>query len=96
VIPRSGYRADDMLDDVEVALPGENPSAEVRMAAIVHGHTLDDDCCTAAVQNPSAEGFGASDALARAAAEVRERRGVYRLATARSDARHFAPATSAA
>ena len=37
VIPRSGYRATDMLDDVAVPLPGENPSAEVRMAAIVHG-----------------------------------------------------------
>jgi len=36
-IPRSGYRATDMLDDVAVPLPGENPSAEVRMAAIVHG-----------------------------------------------------------
>jgi len=31
-----------MLDDVGVPLPGENPSAEVRMAAIVHGHELDD------------------------------------------------------
>jgi Domain of unknown function (DUF222)/HNH endonuclease len=41
-IPRSGYRAADMLDDVGVPLPGENPSAEVRMAAIVHGHELDD------------------------------------------------------
>jgi hypothetical protein len=36
VIPRSGYRAADMLDEVAVPLPGENPSAEVRMAAIVH------------------------------------------------------------
>jgi hypothetical protein len=26
-----------MLDDVAVPPPGENPSAEVRMAAIVHG-----------------------------------------------------------
>jgi hypothetical protein len=38
VIPRSGYRAADMLDEVAVPLPGENPSAEVRMAAIVHGY----------------------------------------------------------
>ena len=37
VIPRSGYRAADMLDEVAVPLPGENPSAEVRMAAIVRG-----------------------------------------------------------
>ena len=34
VIPRSGYRAQDMLDEVAVRLPGENPSAQVRMAAI--------------------------------------------------------------
>ncbi len=47
-IPRSGYRADDMLDDVAVALPGENTSTEVRMAAIVHAYTLDDE--------PSAQG----------------------------------------
>jgi hypothetical protein len=37
VIPRAGYRAEDMLDDVAIALPGANPSAEGRMAAIVHG-----------------------------------------------------------
>ena len=30
VIPQSGYRADDVLDDVAVASPGANPSAEVR------------------------------------------------------------------
>jgi hypothetical protein len=40
VIPRSGYRANDMLDDVAVPLPGENPSAEARIAAIVHGFAL--------------------------------------------------------
>jgi hypothetical protein len=28
VIPRSGYRAADMLDEIAVPLPGENPSAE--------------------------------------------------------------------
>jgi hypothetical protein len=48
VIPRSGYRADDMLDDVAIAPPGENASAQVRMAAIVHAYALDDE--------PSAEG----------------------------------------
>ncbi len=36
VIPRSGYRAADMLDDIAITRPSENPSAEVRMAAIVH------------------------------------------------------------
>ena len=44
VIPRSGYRADDMLDEAEVPLPGENPSVEARMAAIVHAYELDDEC----------------------------------------------------
>jgi hypothetical protein len=42
VIPRCGYRPEDMLDDVAVPLPGWNPSAEVRMAAIVHAHELAD------------------------------------------------------
>jgi hypothetical protein len=42
VIPRCGYRPEDMLDDVAVPLPGWNPSAEVRMAAIVHAYELAD------------------------------------------------------
>jgi hypothetical protein len=41
-----------MLDDVAVPLPGANPSAEARMAAIVHGFELDDEPSW----NPSAEG----------------------------------------
>jgi hypothetical protein len=65
-----------MLDDVEIALPGENPSAEVRMGAIVHAYELDDRPCTVTVQNPSAEGFAFAD---RCNNQVREGRGVYRL-----------------
>jgi hypothetical protein len=71
VIPRSGYRAADMLDDVAVALPGGNPSAEVRMAAVVHGYELDDERSAwpgAAIpaapnssENPSAEGLAHGD-----------------------------------
>ena len=71
MIPRSGYRAADMLDDVAVPLPGEKPSAEVRMAAIVHGYELDDEPWRVSVEglvdgsaipsdssgDPSAEGF---------------------------------------
>ncbi len=53
MIPRSGYRAADMLDDVAVPLPGENPSAEVRMAAIVHGYELDDDPCRLSAEGSS-------------------------------------------
>jgi hypothetical protein len=37
VIPRAGYRAADMLDDVAFAPLGVTASAEVRVAAIVHG-----------------------------------------------------------
>jgi len=75
VIPRSGYRASDMLDDVAVALPGENPSAEARMAAIVHGFDIDDD-----LRWPPAAGFAnAPIASGNPSAEVREARGVYRV-----------------
>jgi hypothetical protein len=55
VIPRSGYRAEDMLDDVEIPLRGENPSAEVRMAAIVHAYELDAD--------PRAQGWASTAKL---------------------------------
>jgi uncharacterized protein DUF222/HNH endonuclease len=84
VIPRSGYRAADMLDDVAIPLAGENPSAEVRMAAIVHGYELDED----ATWNPSAEGSTTCgralvpERSGNASAEVREERGVYRLSAA--------------
>ena len=40
VIPKAGYRAADMLDEVAVPSASENPSAEVQMAAIVHGFAL--------------------------------------------------------
>jgi len=62
-----------MLDEVIVPLPGENPSAEGRMAAIVHGFGVRDNEPTApeSCRNPSAEGFPAT--------EIREERGVYRL-----------------
>jgi hypothetical protein len=86
VIPRSGYRADDMLDDVGVALPGENPSAEARMAAIVHAYELVEEPRTFPVQNPSAEGFGITDVTrSAAAAEVRESKGVIHLEPPRSE-----------
>ena len=85
MIPRSGYRAEDMLDDVAVALPGENPSTEARMAAIVHGFELDDEpsaegwaAPAAQGRNPSAEGWTASAAQGRdPSAEVREPRAEY-------------------
>ena len=66
VIPRSGYRADDMLDEVEVPLPGENPSVEARMAAIVHAYELDDA--------PSAPGWTTADATESAGRSSEERR----------------------
>ncbi len=83
VIPRSGYRADDMLDDVAVALPGDNPSAEARVAAIVNGFELDDEpsaegWAAPAAQggNPSAEGWTTAQGR-DPSAEVREPRGEY-------------------
>jgi hypothetical protein len=65
VIPRSGYRADDMLDEVAVPLPG-TPSAEVRMAAIVHAYELDDA--------PSARGSTTAGATESAGRSSEERR----------------------
>jgi hypothetical protein len=77
VILRSGYRADDLLDDVALPLPGANPSAEGRMAAIVHGFEVDEE--------PSAEGWAIAPDLSRnPSAEVREGRGVYRFRAQRS------------
>jgi hypothetical protein len=76
-----------MLDDVAVPLPGENPSAEARMAAIVHGLELDDEpswnpsaegfFAPASSRNPSAEGFATRVALEKPCAEVREPRVSY-------------------
>jgi len=85
VIPRSGYRAEDMLDDFVVA-PGGNPSADGRMAAIVHRFELSEDssaepwwCRGERGENPSAEGFGIRAAAENPSAEVREARGLYRV-----------------
>jgi hypothetical protein len=90
VIPRSGYWAEDMLDDVAVPLPGENSSVEGRMAAIVRGFEVDDDSgwnpsaeswsiAPDSSRNPSAKGWATTADPTRNAAEVREARGVYRL-----------------
>jgi hypothetical protein len=93
VIPRSGYRAVDMLDDVALPLPGENPSAEVRMAAIVHGYELDDDPCRLSAEgsiggsavtsdssgNPSAEGFPTRVVPDKSSGAIREATGLYRV-----------------
>ena len=56
-----------MLDDVAVALPGANPSAEARVAAIVHGFEIDDE--------PSAQGW------AEAGGQKSLRGGVDRICT---------------
>jgi hypothetical protein len=86
VIPRSGYRAEDMLDDLAAASPGANPCAEVRMAAIVHGFAPSEDSSPepwsyrgARSENPSAEGFGTRVVAENPSAEVREARGSYRV-----------------
>src|SRR5881394_2251611 len=79
VIPRAGYRAEDMLDDCLVELPGENPSAEARMAGIVHGFEPVEETSAetwwnreAPRENPSAEGFGTRVVAENPSAEVRE------------------------
>ena len=90
VIPRSGYRAADMLDDVEVPLPGVNPSAEARMAAIVNGFGLDDGAGAESLRG----GLGAPEWSRNPSAEVRERWGVYRVRAARSAAITSAASTS--
>jgi hypothetical protein len=85
VIPRAGYRAADMLDTAGNGMPLTNPSAEVRMAAIVNGYApaemSDEDWASAYAgrENPSAEG-SATPPARHAAAEVRETAGVYRIA----------------
>jgi hypothetical protein len=95
VIPRSGYRAADMLDDVAVPLGGAIPSGEARMAAIVHGYEVDDEvgwngCSTAAAingspvapdwsENPSAEGLAKRVGPESSAGQVSEARGSYRV-----------------
>jgi hypothetical protein len=62
----------------------KQPSAEVRMAAIVNGYApaemSDEDWASAYArrENPSAEGF-ATRPTWHAAAEVRETAGVYRI-----------------
>jgi Domain of unknown function (DUF222) len=87
VIPRSGYRADDMCDDIAVALPSANPSAEARVAAIVHGFEIDDELAAAAWarstadRNPSAEAWATSATKGSPSSEVREAPGKYRVAT---------------
>jgi Domain of unknown function (DUF222)/HNH endonuclease len=103
VIPRAGYRAADMLDDVAVALPGENPSAEVRMAAIVHSFQLDDESSVRlstegsiaanVSENPSAEGFGARVVPDSPCAGVREASGRYRVGSRSSFACGASPRT---
>ena len=68
VIPRAGYRVEDMVDDAIDLGGAENPSAEVWPDA--------------ATRNPSAEGW--PDAATRnPSAEVRERAAVYHIGAAR-------------
>jgi hypothetical protein len=83
VIPRAGYRLDDMVDG-DAPTPLGNPSAEARMAAIVNGYApaemSDEDWASAYArcENPSAEGFTTPPTW-HVAAEVRETAGVYRI-----------------
>ncbi|HZF30836.1 MAG TPA: DUF222 domain-containing protein [Gammaproteobacteria bacterium] len=77
VIPRGGYRAEDMVDD-GIGADGadlDRAAAEARMAAIVRGleyHEYDGT-------DPSAEGRMHGIGAGQPSAEVREQRGVYRI-----------------
>jgi hypothetical protein len=68
VIPRCGYRLDDVLDDGLKLDDGTEPSADAWLAAVVNG------------KSSSTEGWQASVAHSvNTSTEVRERAGVYRL-----------------
>jgi hypothetical protein len=83
VIPRGGYRPEDMIDDMPGAsLAPKNPSAEGLMAAIVHGRRdVAEELMVelAGYENPSAEGWMAPECRDGSLAEVRESAAVYRI-----------------
>ena len=75
VIPRGGYRAEDMIDDAIGADGAEfaPASANGRMIAIMHGV----EYCEHDGPEPSAEGWMHEGSARNPSAEVRETRGVY-------------------
>ena len=76
VIPRGGYRAEDMVDD-GIGADGadlDRAAAEARMGAIVSGRAREYDG-----GNPSVEGWMHGSGARSPSAEVREPAGVYRL-----------------
>lgn len=77
VIPRAGYRSEDMVDDGIGADGAEldRASAEARMFAIVHGLSYDERDNA----DPSAEGWLHGNGAENPSAEVREAAGVYRI-----------------
>jgi hypothetical protein len=84
LIPRGGYRAEDMLDDGVGLESRESPSAEGLMAAIVHGRRRVAEVMRAELAygaraaNPSAEGW-MLERGANSPEEVREPGAVYRI-----------------
>jgi len=77
VIPRAGYRAEDMIDDA-IGADGadlDRASAEARMVSIVRGLTYEERDDIDA--DPSAEGWTHPDGAENPSAEVREGTGVY-------------------
>ncbi|HZF31758.1 MAG TPA: DUF222 domain-containing protein, partial [Gammaproteobacteria bacterium] len=78
VMPRGGYRAEDMVDD-GIGAEGadlDRAAAEARMAAIVSGRAYHDYDGV----DPSAEGWMHGSGARDPSVEVREPAGVYRLA----------------
>jgi hypothetical protein len=92
VIPRSGYRAADMIDESIGAGGAEADRASVRgrMIAIMRGvEYCERDGAHGAhgAAEPSAEGRVHDDGAENPSAEVRETRGVYRIDRARASGR---------
>jgi hypothetical protein len=83
VIPRGGYRLQDMVDDMPGAsLAARHPSADGWMAAIVHRRrdAAEEIMLELAERaNPSAEGWMSPDRGERPGAGVREPAAVYRI-----------------
>jgi hypothetical protein len=95
VIPRGGYRLEDMVDD-GIGAEGadlERASAEARMAAIVRGVAY----AERDGEDASAEGWLDASGSRNPFAEVREPPGVYRLGVAHvHPQRHCGPHAQAA
>jgi len=83
VIPRGGYRPDDMIDDMPgVSLAATSPSAEGLMVAIVQGRRdIAEELMVELAEraNPSADGSTTTEYRNRSLGEVREPAALYQV-----------------